>query len=73
MKKSEVKVGKFYRANVSGVRTTIQITGESPYGGWDGVNTSTGKKIRVRSVQRLLWSTVDPAAPSTRHLDFPVD
>jgi len=31
----------------------VLITGESPYGGWDAVNTQTKRAIRVRSAARL--------------------
>ena len=37
MKKNEVKVGGTYVAKVSDRLTTVRITGESRYGGWDAV------------------------------------
>ncbi len=53
MKKAEVKVGGKYYANVSGARCEIQIEAERPRGGWDATNLATGKKILIKSAQRL--------------------
>jgi len=53
MKKGEVKVGGTYVAKVSDRLTTVRISGESRYGGWDAVNTKTGKAVRIKSAQRL--------------------
>jgi hypothetical protein len=53
MKKAEVKIGGKYYANVSGNRCEIQIDAEKPRGGWDATNLATGKKILIKSAQRL--------------------
>jgi hypothetical protein len=53
MKKAEVKIGSKYYANVSGARCEIQIDAEKPRGGWDATNLATGKKILIKSAQRL--------------------
>jgi hypothetical protein len=53
MKKAQVQLGGTYVVKVSGVLTTVRITGESPYGGWDAVNTRTGRAVRIRSAARL--------------------
>ena len=53
MKKAEVKIGGKYYANVSGNRCEIQIDTEKPRGGWDATNLATGKKIVIKSAQRL--------------------
>ena len=53
MKKAEVKIGGKYYANVSGNRCEIQIDSEKPRGGWDATNLATGKKILIKSAQRL--------------------
>ena len=53
MKKAEVKIGGKYYANVSGNRCEIQIDAEKPRGGWDATNLATGKKIVIKSAQRL--------------------
>jgi len=31
----------------------VRITGTSGHGGWDAVNEATGKKVRIKSAQRL--------------------
>lgn len=53
MKKADVKIGGKYYANVSGKRTEIQINAEKPRGGWDATNLATGKKVLIKSAQRL--------------------
>ena len=58
MKKAEVKIGGKYYANVSGNRCEIRIDAEKPRGGWDATNLATGKKILIKSAQRLQRNTV---------------
>jgi len=53
MKKNEVKVGSAYLAKVSDKVVPVRITGTSGHGGWDAVNETTGKKVRIKSAQRL--------------------
>ncbi|MFY7750890.1 MAG: HTH domain-containing protein [Exiguobacterium acetylicum] len=53
MKKAEVKIGGKYYANVTGKKVEIQIDSEKPSGGWNATNLATGKKIQVKSAQRL--------------------
>lgn len=53
MKKAQVKIHGRYLAKVSGGLSVVKITGESPYGGWDATNETTGRSVRIRSAQRL--------------------
>ncbi|MDP1563684.1 MAG: winged helix-turn-helix domain-containing protein [Pirellulaceae bacterium] len=53
MKKAEVQIGAQYWANVSGKRCEVRIDGEKPRGGWDATNLATGKRIVIKSAQRL--------------------
>ena len=53
MKKNEVKVGGRYSAKVSDKVVVVRIDVESPHGGWDATNEATGKKVRIKSAQRL--------------------
>jgi hypothetical protein len=53
MRKNQATISGVYAAKVSGAVVPVRITGESPYGGWDAVNTKTGRKVRVRSAARL--------------------
>jgi hypothetical protein len=53
MKKRDVEVGKTYLAKVSGNLVPVRITGESVHGGWNAVNTTTGRDVRIRSAARL--------------------
>jgi hypothetical protein len=53
MKKNEVTIGGTYVVKVSGRLAPVRIVGESPYGGYDGVNTATGRSVRIRTAARL--------------------
>jgi len=64
MKKRDVQVGRTYLAKVSGRLAPVRITRESPYGGWDAVNTKTGRSVRIRSAQRLRRPVAPPAKPA---------
>ncbi len=61
MKKAQVQLGGTYVAKVSGTLTTIRVTRENAYGGWDAVNTKTGRAIRIRSAARLRRAATAPA------------
>ena len=64
MRRNEVIVGETYVAMVSGKLAPVRITGDSPYGGWDAVNTQTNRTVRIRSAARLRFP-VRPLKPST--------
>ena len=53
MKKNEVKVGGMYVAMVSDKLVTVRIDSTHSKGGWNATNTATGKRIRIKSAQRL--------------------
>ena len=53
MLKREVEIGREYVVKVSGKLTIVRITGESPYGGWEAVNTRTDRPVRIRTAARL--------------------
>lgn len=53
MKKADVKVGGRYYANVSGKRVEVRLDSERASGGWDATNLATGKKVLIKSAQRL--------------------
>ncbi len=61
MKKAEVQIGATYRCKVSGSIADVRITGENPHGGWDAINTSTNRKVRIKSAQRLRNAVHRPA------------
>jgi len=60
MKKDEIEVGQAYTAKLSGNLTTVVVEAASPHGGWDAINTRTGKQVRVKSAQRLRRKTTQP-------------
>ncbi|RMF84298.1 MAG: hypothetical protein D6744_03325 [Planctomycetota bacterium] len=59
MKKKDVEIGATYVAKVSGKLARVRIERESPYGGWDAKNVETGRRVRIKSAQRLRY----PARP----------
>jgi len=61
MKKADVQIGTHYRAKVSGQMTTVRIDAENANGGWNATNVRTGKKIRIKSAQRLRGETRGPS------------
>ena len=56
MKKADLKVGGRYSAKVSDTVVVVHIDAENPHGGWDATNESTGKKVRIKSAQRLRYA-----------------
>ncbi len=53
MKKNEVKIGHTYQAKVSDRIVTVRIDSTHSHGGWNATNTATGKRIHIKSPQRL--------------------
>jgi hypothetical protein len=53
MKKRDIEIGKTYLAKVSGNLVPVRITSESAYGGWNAVNSTTGREVRIRGAGRL--------------------
>jgi len=53
MKKDQVHVGGTFVAKVSGKLATVRIDAESRFGGWEATNVATGRKVRIKSSQRL--------------------
>ena len=54
MKKKDVKVGGLYTAKVGDRLVKVRIDSAHSGGGWNATNTATGKRIRIKSAQRLL-------------------
>lgn len=53
MKKKDVQVGGLYRVKVGRKIVDVRLERESPYGGWDARSLATGRRIRIRTAQRL--------------------
>ena len=53
MKKIEVKIGGMYVAKVSDRLVTVRIDSVHSRQGWNATNTKTGKRIHIKSAQRL--------------------
>ena len=54
MKKNEIKIGQAYMANVTNTEVPVRIDAENPHGGWDAKNLVSGRKVRIKTAQRLL-------------------
>jgi hypothetical protein len=67
MKKADVVIGGVYVVKVSGWETPVRIDRVSPYGGWEGTNIKTGRRIRIKSAQRLRrrYDSVQSPAPGS--------
>ena len=61
MKKNEVKIGGCYIAKVSNKLAPVRIDSTNTHGGWNATNTRTGKRIRIKSAQRLRGAAKDAA------------
>jgi len=53
MKKNEVKIGGVYTAKVTNSEVPVRIEAENLHGGWDAKNVATGRKVRIKTAQRL--------------------
>jgi len=62
MKKNDVKTGGTYMAKITNKVVPVRLDSENPHGGWDATNLTTGKKVRIKSAQRLRGPEDAPAA-----------
>lgn len=53
MKKKDVQIGKTYLAKISGRVVPVAVVRESQYGGWDGINLTTNREVRIKSAAKL--------------------
>src|SRR5210317_2261021 len=51
---ANIEINGFYTCKVTNKVVTIQILTSSPKGGWEAVNTVTGKKIHIKGPERLI-------------------
>jgi hypothetical protein len=68
MKKSEIEIGATYAAKVSGKLTCVRIVNDSPYGGWNAVNTATKHEVRIKTAARLRRRVDTDRLSQIRHL-----
>ena len=66
MKQSEVKIGSTYMAKVSNRVVPVRIDSKHSRQGWNVTNTATGKRIHVKSAQRLRRPVKVPAKAATK-------
>ena len=66
MKKNEVQIGGVYSAKVNDRVVHVRINGENRSGGWNATNLATGRKVVIKSAQRLREKISGPAGqPAT--------
>ena len=53
MKKADVRIGGVYHAKVTNKKVEVRIDEVKTSGGWSATNLSTGKKVTIKSAQRL--------------------
>ena len=53
MKKADVKIGSVYAVKVSGRVAPVRITNANPHKGWDGLNLTTSRYVRIKTAARL--------------------
>ncbi len=63
MKKDDVKVGGIYTAKISDRLVSVRIDSAHSKQGWNATNTATGKRIHIKSAQRLRGPAKPAAAP----------
>jgi len=54
MNANEVQIDGYYTCKVDHKLTIVHVLDENPDGGWDAINTKTGKRIHVKAAKRLL-------------------
>jgi hypothetical protein len=54
MKTNEIKIGNAYLAMVTEREVPVRIDTINSQGGWDAINLSTGRSVRIKTAQRLL-------------------
>ena len=64
MKKEEITIGETYLAKVSDKVVPVRIESENPHGGWNAINQSTNKQVRIKSAQRLRSKTISDSGGS---------
>lgn len=65
MKKDEIEVGGVYEAKVSDCIVAVRIDSVHSSRGWNATNTKTGKRIHVKSAQRLRRPVPVAEAPNS--------
>lgn len=66
MTKKDVKIGGVYAAKVTNKLVQVRIDAESRHGGWEATNLATGKKVRIKSAQRLRGESETPQPTGRR-------
>lgn len=66
MRKADVKLNRIYVVKVSGNLVRVRLDSESPYGGWNGTNLATGRKVRIKTAARLRYEVIPRKAVASR-------
>lgn len=58
---ANIQLKSYYTCKVTNKEVTIQILASSPKGGWEALNTATGKTIHIKGPERLVRQVDGPA------------
>jgi hypothetical protein len=59
-KNATIKIQGYYTCKVTNKVVTVQILASNPKGGWEAVNTKTGKTIHIKGPERLIKKVSAP-------------
>ena len=59
-KNAKIEIKSFYTCKVTNKVVTVQILASSPKGGWEALNTVTGKKIHIKGPEQLIKKVSAP-------------
>ncbi len=57
---ANIEINAYYTCKVTNKEVTVQILASSPKGGWEALNTATGKKIHINGPERLIKKVNGP-------------
>jgi hypothetical protein len=62
VKSEQIKIGNVYAAKVTDKVVPVRIEAEHPSGGWHAVNTTTNRKVHIKSAAKLRKQIAIPDA-----------
>lgn len=65
-KNANIELQGFYTCKVTNKVVTVQILASSPQGGWEALNTATGKKIHIKGPERLIKKVPAPKSKDSK-------
>jgi hypothetical protein len=66
VKQEQIEIGNVYTAKVTDKVVPVRIDAEHPSGGWHAVNTTTNRKVHIKSAAKLRKQIKVPNAEATK-------